>query len=275
MPYKDKEKNKAYQKAYQKEYKKKYNIKNKQKVKEYKREYNAKNRQKINERRRKYRNKEIDKICIICEKNFILKSNQSVQTKCCSIECRKQNQRNFTASYNLKKRVPGSDYYKKHLEYNKKYLSAYNKLESTKLKKYNKNDPIQKAKEIKRVNIYVSKRRKIDKLFNLKLILRNQLGRVLNKKQKAKNNIKVLDLLGCSIKYLKEHLEKKFKPGMSWDNYGNLGWHIDHIKPLSLAKSAEDIVKGKFFHYTNLQPLWAEENIKKSNKYEIILDEKI
>ena len=267
MPYRDKEKEKAYQKE--------YNIKNKQKVKEYKREYNAKNRQKINERRRKYRNKEIAKICIICGMKFILKSNQPAQTKCCSTECRKKNVRNYAKSFKLRARVAGSDYYKKHLEYNKKYLSAYNKLESTKLKKYNKNDPIQKAKEIKRVNIYVSKRRKIDKLFNLKLVLRNQLGRVLNKKQKVENNIKVLDLLGCSIKYLKEHLEKKFKPGMSWNNYGNLGWHIDHIKPLSLAKSAEDVAEGKFFHYTNLQPLWAEENIKKSNKYEIFLDEKI
>ena len=185
MPYRDKEKEKAYQKE--------YNIKNKQKVKEYKREYNAKNRQKINERRRKYR-KEIDKICIICEKNFILKSNQPQQTKFCSIECRKQNKRNYAKGYKLKARVSGSDYYKKHLEYNKKYLSAYNRLESTKLKKYNKNDPIQKAKEIKRVNLYVSKRRKTDKLFKIKLNLRQQVFHILNKEDKKKNNIKTFKL---------------------------------------------------------------------------------
>ena len=270
MPYRDKEK----EKAYQKEYKKKYNIKNKQKVKEYAREYNAKNRQKINERRRKYR-KEIDKICIICEKNFILKSNQPEQTKFCSIECRKQNKRNYAKGYKLKARVSGSDYYKKHLEYNKKYLSAYNRLESTKLKKYNKNDPIQKAKEIKRVNLYVSKRRKTDKLFKIKLNLRQQVFRILNKEDKKKNNIKTFDLLGCTAQYFKEYMEKKFKPGMNWDNYGNLGWHIDHIKPLSLAKNVEDVINGKFFHYTNLQPLWADENIKKSNKYEIKSNEKV
>jgi len=223
----------------------------------------------------------MEKICIICSKVFNTKGNQPNSTKTCSLECRKQNTKNkkkkSSKSYRKLKRIPGTNYYKKHIEYNRKYLTKYNKLESTKSqkKKINKKwvdfSPFQKAEQIKRVNIYVSKRRKIDKLFNLKLILRKHVFRILNKEKKVKNNIKTFDLLGCTPEFLKKYLEKQFKPGMNWDNYGRSGWHIDHIKPLSLAKDVEDLVKGKFFHYTNLQPLWAKDNIKKSNKY----DEKI
>jgi hypothetical protein len=61
------------------------------------------------------------------------------------------------------------------------------------------------------------------------------------------------------------YLEKQFAPGMTWENYGIDGWHIDHIIPLSSAKGDLDQLK-KLCHYTNLQPLWAEDNLKKSNR---------
>jgi hypothetical protein len=73
---------------------------------------------------------------------------------------------------------------------------------------------------------------------------------------------KTMDMVGCDSHFLKEYLEQKFQQGMSWDNYGV--WHIDHIIPLSSAKSEEEIYK--LCHYTNLQPLWGIDNIKKSNK---------
>jgi len=69
-------------------------------------------------------------------------------------------------------------------------------------------------------------------------------------------------LIGCSKEELKWHLEKQFKPGMTWDNYGK--WHVDHIIPLYTAKTEQEVYK--LYHYTNLQPLWAEENLRK-NKY--------
>lgn len=73
----------------------------------------------------------------------------------------------------------------------------------------------------------------------------------------------VVKNIGCSIEELKAHIEEQFKPGMSWDNWSRHGWHIDHIKPLSSFDLTEESQLIEACHYTNLQPLWAEENKKK------------
>ena len=104
-------------------------------------------------------------------------------------------------------------------------------------------------------------RAKIDIIFNLKNRMRCRLHHFLTKSIVTKKS-KTFDILGCSPYFLKEHLEKQFKSGMTWDNRNE--WHIDHIIPLSSAKTEEDIYK--LCHYSNLQPLWAEDNLKKSNK---------
>lgn len=74
------------------------------------------------------------------------------------------------------------------------------------------------------------------------------------------------ELLGCSVEHLMNHLEAQFKEGMTWDNYGE--WHIDHIKPCAMFDFSKEEHQKACFHYTNLQPLWAVENIRKSDKYE-------
>ena len=74
-----------------------------------------------------------------------------------------------------------------------------------------------------------------------------------------------IKLLGIDIMGLKSYLESKFIDGMSWENYGLYGWHIDHIIPLSSAKTEDEFYK--LCHYTNLQPLWAKDNWKKGNKF--------
>jgi len=73
---------------------------------------------------------------------------------------------------------------------------------------------------------------------------------------------RTFDIVGCTPQELKEHLEKQFIEGMTWENRNE--WHIDHIIPLSSAKTEEELYK--LCHYTNLQPLWAVDNMKKSNK---------
>jgi hypothetical protein len=80
----------------------------------------------------------------------------------------------------------------------------------------------------------------------------------------SKKDRKTFDIIGCTPQFLKEHLENQFVGDMNWNNHGLFGWHIDHIIPLSSAKTEEELYK--LCHYSNLQPLWAEDNLKKSNK---------
>jgi hypothetical protein len=72
------------------------------------------------------------------------------------------------------------------------------------------------------------------------------------------------NLLGCTYIEAKLHIESLFKPGMTWDNHSLHGWHIDHIIPISSAKTQDELVK--LCHYTNLQPLWAKDNLRKGAK---------
>jgi hypothetical protein len=74
-------------------------------------------------------------------------------------------------------------------------------------------------------------------------------------------------LLGCTVAALIQYLEERFLPGMSWGNYGLRGWHIDHIKPSALFDLSKEEERLACFHYTNLQPLWARDNIVKGKKY--------
>jgi len=76
-----------------------------------------------------------------------------------------------------------------------------------------------------------------------------------------------MELLGCTVEELKIHLERKFLPDMSWDNYGYRGWHIDHVRPCVLFDLAKPSEQRKCFHYSNLQPLWAFDNMSKSGKF--------
>lgn len=115
-------------------------------------------------------------------------------------------------------------------------------------------------------NKYVKRRRQVDLMYRLIGNLRSRNRSLVKKIQQGKLN--TLPSIGCSLAELKIHLEGKFSLGMSWDNYGK--WHLDHIKPVSLAKSIQEL--RELNHYLNLQPLWGPDNISKSNKYKEISD---
>lgn len=110
---------------------------------------------------------------------------------------------------------------------------------------------------------YEINRYNTDPLFKAKRLLRRRILSALEAKYWTKK-FKFSEYIGCTLPELILHLQSKFTEGMTWENHGMKGWHIDHIIPLSSATSEEEMYK--LCHYTNLQPLWALDNIKKSNK---------
>ena len=149
----------------------------------------------------------------------------------------------------------------------KKYAqSSKGKLRAkTGQKKYQKTEKGKKI--ILRAQLaYYHRRIKKDPEFKLAIDMRNRLRSFLRTKGINKNN-KTMELVGCSKKFLKEHLEKQFKPGMNWSNHSLRGWHVDHIRPLSKFNCTDPKELKKACHYSNLQPLWADENLKKKDKY--------
>ena len=110
-----------------------------------------------------------------------------------------------------------------------------------------------------------SKKYHSDVEYKLRANLRSTLWGKL-KAHLANKNSSALSLAGCTIEELKAHIESKFEEGMSWENWALDGWHLDHIIPCSSFDLTIEEEQKKCFHYTNLQPLWAKDNLSKHNK---------
>ena len=135
---------------------------------------------------------------------------------------------------------------------------------------------------------YIKKNIEKIKAYRIAWSKKNQEKRKIAQTERLKNNInakiahnwrsrfksamqhnkrgKSLDFMGCNVEFLKLYLESQFQTGMNWENYGLHGWHIDHIIPVSSFDLTDITQVYKCFHYTNLQPLWAVDNLHKSNK---------
>ncbi len=111
--------------------------------------------------------------------------------------------------------------------------------------------------------IYEKKRKLIDPEFKLLKTLRSRLVSALKRQSSSKTN-KTVELLGCSVSFLRQYLQDKFKEGMTWENHGS--WHIDHIIPCASFNLLDTDEQKKCFHYTNLQPLWGYDNLSKGCK---------
>ena len=115
---------------------------------------------------------------------------------------------------------------------------------------------------MKRNHEYHSQRMLTNPLVKLKKTLRSRAYSALVN-QGYKKTTKTFRLLGATWDDVSEYIEEQFIEGMTWSNHGD--WHIDHIIPLASAKTKEELVS--LFHYKNLQPLWAEDNLKKGDKF--------
>lgn len=158
-------------------------------------------------------------------------------------------------------------YRKANAEKNRKYASEYYKNnKKTLLIKQKRYQTENKTKRNTTINI----RKKTDIVFRLTCNVRSYISITISKNKLVKKS-KLNDILGCTIEKYRLFLESQFLPWMNWDNYGlyngaeNYGWDIDHIKPLSSAKSLDELMV--LFNFTNTKPLcsYTNRNIKRNS----------
>jgi len=207
----------------------------------------SKARLKLDMEKRKILNglKKYDKcICPICGNTF---EKTSYNKKCCSLSCgQKKHYKENRDKINKRKRlyaINNPDIRIKRRETCKRYQKEHPEKRRSYEKEKIKNDPVYK-------------------------FIRRTRSRIKNliKEAGCKKIYKTIELLGCTALKAKEHIEKQFKEGMTWENHGFYGWHIDHIIPCASFDLTDPKQQKKCFHYTNLQPLWAKENISKGAK---------
>ena len=200
-------------------------------------DYRNKNRQKVNESSKNWRinnpenyKKTIEKYL---DKNPNMKSTERAKIYRQDI------------NYQEIERERTRDYYKNNIVIEREKRKDY----------YHKN----KKKEREKNNKWKNNKRKNDGFYRMKINLRHRLRDYLIGESKGK---KTTEIVGLDKTEFKLYIQSKFVDGMSWENYGD--WHLDHIKPLCSAKDSEEALILN--HYTNLQPLWAEDNLIKNRK---------
>jgi hypothetical protein len=267
--FKNKERLKEYKKGYylknkerRKECNKEYRLKNKERIAKLSKQYSLENKEKLKEYKKRWfqedysKNKE--KYLQRSKKNYIKRKvyhnkwmseyskrpeikerRREWSRNWCSRPENKERRKEYMKGYNLKNR-------ERIQEYKKKYRSS--------------------AEGKKRIREGLLKKLRTDPAFKLIRKIRTSVGHILKPYRKS---MPTLQLLGVpNVEFLWNHLEKQFQPGMTRENHGK--WHIDHIIPIDYYKKNFDLNKSeiqqKCFHYTNLQPLWAFDNMSKGAK---------
>ena len=156
--------------------------------------------------------------------------------------------------------------FKRYYRKNKNYLVVNNKPSVFSIR----GDNIPKLKltveqKKERTKMRISKYHKFKTLTDPNYKIRKNLRRRIKDALDGKlKHSKTIELLGCSIESFRKHLEERFQPNMGWHNYGS--WHIDHIRPCASFDLSDTEQQKQCFHYTNTQPLWAVDNMKKGDK---------
>lgn len=113
---------------------------------------------------------------------------------------------------------------------------------------------------------YVKNKLKTDPNFRMASALRKRFQDIVRRDLKTRKAGSTREILGCSYPEFKDYIKSKFTAGMSWENYGFNGWHIDHIMPCASFDLTLPEQQRLCFHYTNMQPLWAKDNFRKADK---------
>lgn len=146
-------------------------------------------------------------------------------------------------------------YYHSHREECLAKMKARSVIKSKEIAEYQR-DYRKKNKE--KLNERWRDRRRILPHVRLKNNLRSRLSAAVGKRKAGRT----FDLCGCPACWLEVHLESQFRSGMTWENYGPV-WHIDHIRPCASFDLTDPDQQRACFHWTNLQPLFAAENMSK------------
>jgi hypothetical protein len=224
------------------------------------------------------------KVCGVCK---IEKELNQFSLRKASKDGYAHNCKNCASNYYKKYRVKNSEKLKhnvdvwvsnnqeKHKESRKKYLEKTKDTRKKQTKKYydsnhekittqqKLNYVLKKEEHKERNRKYYSEKYNVDIMFTLKTKIRRRITNYFSKSKLDKLK-RTNDILGCDWEILKNHIESQFTEGMTWDNHGQYGWHIDHHIPLATAKTEQDVYRLN--HYTNLKPLWWHENLKKGDK---------
>jgi hypothetical protein len=206
------------------------------------------------------------KICTKCntKKDFICfgryaKNIDGLRSHC--KDCRKIESKNTRLKLGDKAKEYHKNYYLKNKaelqEYRKEYwIKNSDKIKESRIGYY-------KTEKYKVYNReYKRYKNSTDDLYKFRNSIRNRLKQFF-KYSGIKKPCETEILIGGNFEVAKKHIESNFIEGMSWNNYGQ--WHIDHIKPLALAKTKDDVIS--LCNYTNLQPLWAKDNLIKGKVY--------
>jgi hypothetical protein len=203
------------------------------------------------------------RVCYICKEekdlNLFVSDKQKASGKGSACKVCKNLKRREVRKHKM---LHDEEYRKKRLEVRKRQGQNYrrNKEKEPKIQRVISQEEIEIRKKLKREKR--KERYQIDSIYRLKERLRKSIRDSFKRRGKRKDGYRTHSILGAEIHVVYEHFESLFVDGMCWENMGE--WHIDHIIPLSTAITEEDVVR--LCHYTNLQPLWAKDNIKKSNK---------
>ena len=229
------------------------------KKKEYDKERYQKNKEKILEQHKRYRKENKEKI-LEQNKRYYKENKEKILEK--NKRYRKKNKEKIleqTKGYYKENKEKISEQHKRYYQENKEKIKEQNK------RHYQENR--------ERINKQQAKRKKTKYHQDTNYKIRQNLRIRLRKAVKGANkSARTMELLGCSIEQLRTHIEAQFTDGMTWDNHGLKGWHIDHIRPCASFDLTDPQQQLECFHYTNLQPLWAEDNLKKSGKYDRTTD---
>ena len=151
------------------------------------------------------------------------------------------------------------NYYYENLDKVKEYRERYKDRQANYFKSYYSRN---KDKLLEYTAQWMKEKYSNEPLYKFKCSLRRAVYRAVITPVTEVDTKKIEEVIGCSIDELVQHITSQFTDGMNWDNYGK--WHIDHIAPLSLARTEEEAIK--LSHFTNLQPLWKLDNLKKGRK---------